>query len=488
MQAGADPDNAGAGFFDDTFFGQIVGSTDTTPPNVTMTLPQEGVILGGNATLSADATDDVGVAGVQFKINSQNIGTEDLDAPYDIIFDTKLMPNGNHVLTAVARDTAGNLATSTSVNVLIANGIGGGGLGDLLPPTVSITAPNPNATLSGTGASITADASDDRAMGGVQFKIDGNDLGAEDTTSPFSVTLDTTKYGNGSHVLTALARDEVGNTTLSSNVNVTIYNSKVVDITYCNPGGVPVKMDVYYPTLSTQTPLPAVMFIHGGGWAGGNKTTNVGTTDFARFTKKGYFVASIDYRVFPGYTYPAFYEDAKCAIRHLRANASFYRINPTKIGVWGHSAGANIAAMLGVLDQGVHEGSGGYPGVSSAVQAVALYAPPIDLTITSEFPTAQAEINNAFGALKAEGSPINFVTPGDPPFLLFHGDMDKSIHWMQSQRMHDTLTLNGIPSQFVKVLNASHSLLSSPGTGLTASPTRNQISDQVRAFFDTHIK
>ena len=96
---------------------------------------------------------------------------------------------------------------------------------DTTPPAVSITAPTPGATLTGT-TSVTASASDNSGtVSGVQFRLDGVDLGAEDTSAPFALTWDTRTATNGSHTLTAVARDAIGNTATSSAVSVTVSNS-----------------------------------------------------------------------------------------------------------------------------------------------------------------------------------------------------------------------------------------------------------------------
>ena len=95
---------------------------------------------------------------------------------------------------------------------------------DTVAPTVTMTAPANGAALTGSVA-VSATASDNlNALAGVQFKLDGVNLGAEDTTSPYGITWNTTANGNSPHVLTAVARDTSGNTTTSTPVAVTIFN------------------------------------------------------------------------------------------------------------------------------------------------------------------------------------------------------------------------------------------------------------------------
>src|SRR5206468_546717 len=105
--------------------------------------------VSGTVSVTASATDNVGVVGVQFKLDGASLGAEDLVAPYTASWNTTAAANGNHTLTAIARDAAGNTATSAPVTVSVSN--------DLTAPTVSITAPTANQTVSGT-VSVTAAA------------------------------------------------------------------------------------------------------------------------------------------------------------------------------------------------------------------------------------------------------------------------------------------------------------------------------------------
>jgi fibronectin type 3 domain-containing protein len=96
-------------------------TADTTPPTVSITAPAAGATVSGATVVSATAADDVGVAGVQFKVDGQNIGAEDTTAPYSVSWATSTVPNGTHSLTAVARDAAGNRTTSAAVTVTVSN-------------------------------------------------------------------------------------------------------------------------------------------------------------------------------------------------------------------------------------------------------------------------------------------------------------------------------------------------------------------------------
>src|SRR5262245_8722227 len=85
---------------------------DTTAPTVSLTAPLAGKVVAGAITVAASATDNVGVVGVQFRLDGQNLGPEVTAAPFSITWDTVPTANGAHALTAVARDAAGNVTTS----------------------------------------------------------------------------------------------------------------------------------------------------------------------------------------------------------------------------------------------------------------------------------------------------------------------------------------------------------------------------------------
>jgi hypothetical protein len=188
-----------------------VSNVDTTPP--TISIGSIAPVLAGTVNVPATAADNFGVAGVQFKLDGVSLGAEKADPPYFILWNTTGISDGIHTLTAVARDAAGNQATSPSVTVTVDN----------TPPAVSVGAPSNGATVSG-AMTVSASASDNTGVAGVQFTLDGANLGSERTTAPYSISWDTTTIGDGSHVITAVARDTAGNRTASSQVSVVVSN------------------------------------------------------------------------------------------------------------------------------------------------------------------------------------------------------------------------------------------------------------------------
>ena len=203
--------------------------TDTQAPTVTLTAPAAGSTVSGTATLTATAADNIAVAGVQFKLNGSNLSFEDQTSPYSISWNSSTVPNGTHTLTASARDNAGNTTISSSRTITTNNSTvtpPPPPVADTTAPTVSITAPAAGSTVTGT-TTLTATASDNVGVVGVQFKLDGSNIGTEDTSSPYSVSWNSATASNGTHALTVSARDAAGNTTVSSSRTITINNTTV---------------------------------------------------------------------------------------------------------------------------------------------------------------------------------------------------------------------------------------------------------------------
>ncbi len=195
------------------YHGGTGGGPDTTPPVVNITAPADGSTVFGAVTISANATDNVAVAQVEFLVDGVVLAT-DSAAPYSTTWDTDLVAVGTHVLTARATDLSSNVGTSAPVTVTVAPPP------DTTPPVVSITAPADGSTVSGI-VTISANATDNVAVAQVEFLVDGVVL-ATDSVAPYSVTWDTDLVASGSHVLTARATDPSSNVGTSAPVTVTV--------------------------------------------------------------------------------------------------------------------------------------------------------------------------------------------------------------------------------------------------------------------------
>jgi hypothetical protein len=191
----------------------------SSQPSVSISTPASGATVSGTVSVTASASATAGVSSVQFQLDGANVGAADTTSPYTYSWDTTKSTNGSHSLAAVVTDQANSKVTSSSVTVTVKNGAV-----DTTPPTVSITSPVSGSTVSGTIA-VTANASDNVGVASVQFQVDGNITGAPDTSAPYSYSWNTAVYTNGTHTVTAVAKDAAGNSATSAAVTVTISNA-----------------------------------------------------------------------------------------------------------------------------------------------------------------------------------------------------------------------------------------------------------------------
>src|SRR6266849_3758787 len=193
------------------------GAPGGTTPIVTMTAPATGSVVSGSAvSISATASDSSGVAQVRFTIDGANLGPAITTAPYTMSWNTTTAANGAHLLAATATNVVGTVGSSVPVTVTVANA-------SITPPIVNLTAPVDGSTASGT-VTVSANASDNVGVAGVQFNVDGVNSGGEVAVPPFAITWNTTMGVNGRHTLTAVARNVGGIQATSAPVNVVVSN------------------------------------------------------------------------------------------------------------------------------------------------------------------------------------------------------------------------------------------------------------------------
>ncbi len=197
---------------DDIGASQLAATDD--PPTAAVTYPTSGSSVSGTVTLTASATDDLGVAGVQFAVDGANVGSEDTAPPYSYAWNSTLVAAGSHTVKATSRDSTGHTTASSTITFTVV---------DITAPAVSITYPTSGATVAGT-ISFTATATDATGVSGVQFKLDGSNLGSEDTASPYSLSWNSLSVSNGSHTITATARDAAGNSATATVITFTVNN------------------------------------------------------------------------------------------------------------------------------------------------------------------------------------------------------------------------------------------------------------------------
>jgi acetyl esterase/lipase len=242
------------------------------------------------------------------------------------------------------------------------------------------------------------------------------------------------------------------------------------DLRYGPTPGRANELDIYLPGKRDNTARPLVIWIHGGAWMEGDKSR----CPAAPLVRRGFVVASINYRLSEQAVFPAQIFDCKGAVRGLRAHAAKYGIDPTRVGVWGASAGGHLAALLGTSgDVPALEGNiGGNLDQSSKVEAVCDWFGPTDMTQIG----AQADASNPFklhpeispcallfGGLALATSekletanPITYIKGNEPPFLIMHGDSDHLVPLAQSAMLAKALKEHGDVCDFRIVAGAGH--------------------------------
>jgi acetyl esterase/lipase len=251
-------------------------------------------------------------------------------------------------------------------------------------------------------------------------------------------------------------------------------------------------LDLYLPESPTEKPLPLMIWIHGGAWMGGTQAN----PPVLYLVKKGFAVASIQYRMSGDAQWPAQAYDCKAAIRFLRANASKYNLDPNRFGGGGDSAGGHLAAFVGTSgDVKEMEGDLGHPEVSSRVQAVVDWFGPTDLLLMGEQagPQSMIQHNDAKSPeslllggpiqekrdLARTANPLTYIDKSDPPFLIMHGDKDQLVPLGQSIILAKALIDAGVEVTMQTIPGAMH------GGPQFHSPESRRL---IEAFLDLKLK
>jgi acetyl esterase/lipase len=236
-------------------------------------------------------------------------------------------------------------------------------------------------------------------------------------------------------------------------------------VTYCNHQ----KARITEPARFRRSTAPAAVYVHGGSWVSGDYNTGgfiIGTIGPA-LAKAGFVVVSLDYRLGPHGRWPDQIVDVKCAIRYLRANARHLHIDTSEIGAWGQSAGGHLVALLGTAGPSAGWDLGPYRNQSSKVQAVVDMAGPTDLLTMGDQGDAVLVAESFISLLGSvpspqlgtdlkRASPVTYVKPHDPPFLILDSDNDEIVYPQQSKELAHDLATNHVPYQLVTVTDGGH--------------------------------
>lgn len=200
---------------------------------------------------------------------------------------------------------------------------------------------------------------------------------------------------------------------------------------------------------------PVLVWIHGGGWQDDNLTPSYRPEEtLAELAESGFFIACIEYRLAQHASFPACITDCQKAVIYLKKHSTDFEIDPDRIGVWGESAGAHIAAMTALNFNKDPE---------AEVQAAVLWYCPSDLKIQMERKEEKDIVSSLLGCdakenpeLVEKASPITYVGNRKIPFLLIHGDADQLVAYEQSVKFSEMLCHTGTKATLITVPGQGH--------------------------------
>lgn len=261
------------------------------------------------------------------------------------------------------------------------------------------------------------------------------------------------------------------------------------------------KLDLYLPATppAAGRRTPGFVWIHGGGWTGGDKAEARGTEVCTTLAQAGYVAISVNYKL-GDHSWPTNVLDSKNAVRWLRAHAAEYQVDPDRIGVGGGSAGGHLALMVGfTTGKKELEPEDLHPGVSSAVRCIVNMYGITDLITTGQVdaagqPTATRVLMEksltAFSAASTSdpvlrlASPLTHATKSVPPVLTFHGRADTIVDYPQSEKLDAALKALGATYETVYLDGVGHSF---DWERSGANPLPRDLRPTALAFLAKHL-
>jgi len=245
----------------------------------------------------------------------------------------------------------------------------------------------------------------------------------------------------------------------------------VPDVTYLVADEHESKLDVIAPRETGQR-VPTLLYIHGGGWVGGDKDAVI--LYFLPYLEMGFAVVNVEYRLGRVALAPGAVEDCRCALRWVLRNAEEYGFDTDRIVVTGGSAGGHLTLTTGMLpasaglDRRCPEADPDAPGRADAhepemrVAAMVNWYGITDVADLVEGPNAKTYAVAWMGGLvdwrsvAKRVSPLEYVRPGLPPILTVHGDADRIVPYDHAVRLHAALEEAGVPNQLHTIAGGDH--------------------------------
>jgi len=233
----------------------------------------------------------------------------------------------------------------------------------------------------------------------------------------------------------------------------------VPNITYLTANNTDLKLDMYQ-ARGQSAPQATVIYIHGGGWTGGSKETNV--LNLLPYMEMGWNVVNVEYRLARVSLAPAAVEDCLCALRWVIRNAKEYNIDKSRIVVTGNSAGGHLALTTGMIPAaaGLDRQCPGPEELKVAAivnwYGITDVADLLDGTNRKVYAVAWLGSMENRKEIAARVSPLTYVRPGLPPVLSIQGDADPTVPYSHSVRLHAALEKAGVPNQLITVPGGPH--------------------------------
>jgi acetyl esterase/lipase len=256
---------------------------------------------------------------------------------------------------------------------------------------------------------------------------------------------------------------------------------EIKNIEYKNAGGKSLQLDLYRPR-NLSGPAPLLVFIHGGGWSGGDRKDYL--VYLLSFARKGYVTATISYRLLKDGTYPACVEDVCDAFRWFYMNGSEYGYDPERIAAIGGSAGAHLAmlAAYGWKKEGADSSSQRPYSIKAVVE---IYGPT---DLTTEYARNHNLVTRFLARsykddpdLYTEASPVHWAGSSAPPTLILHGTADQLVPVSQADLLKEKLDSLGIPAPIFKLPLWPHTMD-------LVSRVNLYIQDRISDFLEKYLK
>jgi acetyl esterase/lipase len=233
----------------------------------------------------------------------------------------------------------------------------------------------------------------------------------------------------------------------------------IPNITYLTANNYEARLDLYLPREAKE-PVPTVIHIHGGGWVGGAKETDL--PYFLPYLEMGWAVVNVEYRLGHISLAPAAVEDCRCALAWVWRNAKEYNLDTSKLVVTGFSAGGHLSLTTGMLPASAGLDRECNPPTSIRVAAVVNWYGITDVLDLLDGPNMKDYAVRWLSSLPDRElvarrvSPLTYIRPGLPPIMTIHGNADPVVPYDHAVRLHDGLTKAGVPNRLLTIQNGKH--------------------------------